>query len=306
MDGLLQTLVILFASVSLVAAAPAQQSSQPITSLSAASIAAFKPYSYYAAAGYCSPAKTLAWNCGGNCQANPTFKPVAAGGDGDATQFWFVGYDPTLATVIVSHQGTDRSQVLPWLTNANFFLKSLDRDFFPGVSSSVQTHSGFAHEHEKTAPQILRAVKTTISKFGAKKVTMVGHSLGGALALLDSVYLPLYISNVTFQTITYAMPRVGNANFADLASRGNTVTHINNKNDLIPILPGRTIGFRHPTGEIRIQDSGAWYRCPGSDNTNKLCTTGAVGSIFEGDQSQHDGPYDGVKMSSKCPSVLSS
>lgn len=31
-----------------------------------------------------------------NCDANPTFKPVASGGDGAVVQYWFVGYDLTL------------------------------------------------------------------------------------------------------------------------------------------------------------------------------------------------------------------
>jgi hypothetical protein len=46
-----------------------------------------------------------------NCQANPSFEPIASGGDGDAVQFWYVGYDPTLKTIIVAHQGTDFSEL---------------------------------------------------------------------------------------------------------------------------------------------------------------------------------------------------
>lgn len=34
-------------------------------------------------------------------------------------------------------------------------------------------------------------------------------SVGGALALLDSIYLPLHLpSHISFRTITYGMPRV--------------------------------------------------------------------------------------------------
>jgi hypothetical protein len=42
-----------------------------------------------------------------DCKANPGFMPVASGGDGDATQYWFVGYNPASEEVIVSHQGTN-------------------------------------------------------------------------------------------------------------------------------------------------------------------------------------------------------
>lgn len=50
-------------------------------------ISSFKPYTWYASTAYCEPADTLAWDCGPNCQANPSFKPIASGGDGVVTQF---------------------------------------------------------------------------------------------------------------------------------------------------------------------------------------------------------------------------
>lgn len=43
-----------------------------------------------------------------------------------------------------------------------------------------------------------------------------------------------------------------------------SVTHINNKEDPIPILPSILLGYRHPEGEIHIMDSGAWVACPGT------------------------------------------
>lgn len=46
-----------------------------------------------------------------NCDANPGFQTTASGGDGDSTQYWYVGYDPSLQEVIVSHQGTNTSEL---------------------------------------------------------------------------------------------------------------------------------------------------------------------------------------------------
>lgn len=60
---------------------------QSITTVSATEIDSFTPYSFFASAGYCAASKTLTWTCGTNCLANPSFKPVAAGGDGDKVQF---------------------------------------------------------------------------------------------------------------------------------------------------------------------------------------------------------------------------
>lgn len=98
----------------LVRAAPILEARQSFSTLSSADIAAFKPFTFYASTAYCQPAQTLTWSCGGacscivfrfagltippaaNCDANPTFKPIASGGDGTAVQFWYVGVDPTL------------------------------------------------------------------------------------------------------------------------------------------------------------------------------------------------------------------
>ena len=69
-------------------------------------------------------------------------------------------------------------------------------------------------------------------------MALVGHSLGGALALLDAVFLPLHLPTGTkFTTITYGMPRVGNQAFADYVDAHVTnLSHINNKKDPVPIL----------------------------------------------------------------------
>ena len=52
----------------------------------------------------------------------------------------------------------------------------------------------------------------------------------------------------------------------------------------------------HPAGEVHIQASGGWDACPGEDNPSDLCIVGDVPNIFDGDEADHDGPYDGVEM----------
>ncbi|KAK7685750.1 hypothetical protein QCA50_011096 [Cerrena zonata] len=294
---LVQTFLALIVSVQALPT-PELESRQAITTLSTAQIAAFKPFTLYASTGYCKPAQTANWTCGANCNANPTFQPVASGGDGDVTQFWYVGFDPTLKTVIVSHQGTDTSKLLPLLTDIDIIQEPLDSSLFPGIGSSVKVHSGFRGAQSRAARPVLAAVQTALSRFNATQVTITGHSLGGAIALLDAVYLPLHLpATVTFKTFTYGMPRVGNQAFADYVDAHVTsLSHVNNKKDVVPILPGRFLGFHHPSGEVHITESNAWDACPGQDNTNSQCIIGTVPNIFEGDESDHDGPYDGVLM----------
>jgi len=177
------------------------------------------------------------------------------------------------------------------------------------------------------------AVKTTMSNYSTTHVTVVGHSLGehrrshqwcafsdlaltgGAIALLDSVYLPLHLPNGTFlETVIYGLPRVslpvstsspltpisrtqvGNKAFADYIDAKLPLAHITNKKDFIPIIPSLSAGYVHPSGEIHIDESGAWELCPGQDNPSVLCAVGDVPSVLEGNALDSLGPYNGVSM----------
>jgi len=268
---------------------------QGITPLSSEQISAFKPYTYFASAGYCNPSATLDWTCGANCDANPGFITTASGGDGFVTQFWFVGYDPTMHEVIVSHQGTVPHNVIPLVLDAEFIPTpmALDPILFPGVPLTVLVHSGFQIAHARAASDILKSVNKTMTEYGVNTVTIVGHSLGAAIALLDSIYLPLHLPpSAEFRIIGYGLPRVGNQAFADYVDAHAHLAHINNKEDPIPTLPPRVVGFAHPRGEIHVLDNDEWVECPGQDNPSQQCAT----SIFQEDLSDHDGPYDGVLM----------
>ncbi len=160
-----------------------------------------------------------------------------------------------------------------------------------------------------------------LSQYGTSKVLLTGHSLGAysfslkgvleacaepwfprtgaAISLLHSIYIPLQIPDAQVTYVGYGLPRVGNqalADYVDAHDAITSVTHINNKKDWVPIIPGRFLGFHHPSGEIHIQDSGEWMACPGQDNTNSQCTVGDVKNLLSGHESDHDGPYNGVEM----------
>ena len=59
------------------------------------------------------------------------------------------------------------------MTDVNIVMKSLDTTLFPGVSSSVQVHGGFADEHARTAPTIVTHVQSLLSSTGYTNVFLV-------------------------------------------------------------------------------------------------------------------------------------
>ncbi|GBE86677.1 lipase [Sparassis crispa] len=288
---------------------------QAITALSESQINYFTPYTLYASAAYCPSAELAVWACGVNCQAIPQFEPVAAGGDGNLVQYWYVGFDPTLDSVIVAHQGTDPAALLADLTDVNLIQEALDPTLFPGLSTDILVHSGFANEQSLTAADVLSAVQETMAKYGVNQVTIVGHSLGKFSSFLTAfnlsdqsdtqerqspfstpyTFLFIFRTRRSLISDTAFHEWVGNQAFANYVDAGLTnVTHVNDKKDVIAIVPPTSLGFIHPSGEVHIEDWGDWDACPGQENPSPLCIVGDVPTVLQGNIVDHLGPYNGI------------
>ena len=120
------------------------------------------------------------------------------------------------------------------------------------------------------------------------------------------MFLPLHLpSNVTVRYVGYGLPRVsvvpvaslkmflllttrgyekvGNEAWADYVdAQGHSVTHINNLEDPVPILPPILLGYRHPNGEVHIEESGEWASCPGAFRPSQHPDTSRAPSGPEG------------------------
>ncbi|KAI0360314.1 alpha/beta-hydrolase [Trametes cingulata] len=276
-----------------VAALPTHHA-RSVTQVSSAEMSSWAPYTQFARAAYCGSSKVTNWACGEACNAVPGFQVAATGGD---------GYWPSQHAVVVAHEGTDPTAFESDLTDIDIPMTNLDATLFPGVSSSVLVHEGFANQQAKTAAAILTATKSLLSKNGATTVITVGHSLGGALAELDSLFFTLNLpSNIHVKSVTYGTPRVGNPAYASFfdskASSCKDVSdfkRINNEQDPIPIVPGRFLGFQHPHGEIHILGEGNAVSCPGDDDaSDSQCTISSVPNITQGNIIDHLGPYEGI------------
>jgi predicted lipase len=86
-------------------------------------------------------------------------------------------------------------------------------EYFFTVSCVIQ--QSLIVQEISSAAAVLNAVNNASVATGSKHVYIVGHSLGGAIALLDAVYLPLHLPGFTFSTSVFGLPRVGNPAFAD-------------------------------------------------------------------------------------------
>jgi predicted lipase len=83
------------------------------------------------------------------------------------------------------------------------------------VSSDVKVHNGFKDAQAASASAVLGAVQSTLQSSGSSSVTVVGHSLGAAIALIDTMFLSVNLDpSVSVQHIGYGLPRVSSGSLS--------------------------------------------------------------------------------------------
>ncbi|TFY60617.1 hypothetical protein EVG20_g7358 [Dentipellis fragilis] len=265
----------------------------------------------FARIAYCSSDAVEKWDCGEPCQAlgMGDVEPLVVGGDGGRIPRFFVAHDKTTQSLVVAHQGTDASNVLSVINDAEFILKDINSTLFPKAGSGVQVHDGFAWTQERTADTVLATVKAGLVSKNVSKVAVTGHSLGAAIATMDALMLKMNLDpSVEISTVVFGLPRGGNSDYANLidSTLGSSFTFITHKNDPVPTVPPRFIGYQHSSGEVHISQTDAasgnatvTVACPGQENSN--CVDG--NSLFSISIPDHIGPYfANVSMSGKnCP-----
>ncbi|KAG8777452.1 hypothetical protein FRC12_000369 [Ceratobasidium sp. 428] len=291
----------LFALVACVLSAPSVERrllSGLVTPLSTTQVDEYIPYCWFAAATYCPRPSQVSWSCSAeeSCQADPVkdFVVYNSGGDGGKIQFWYVGWWPSKQSVVVAHQGTEVNNTLAVWTDLEIATLLLDSTRFPGAPLLALVHAGFQAAHGRTASTILSTVKDIIAEKQAKTVISVGHSLGGALALLEGLHLRLNLpANINVITRTFGQPRVGNDVFAQFVDQKlSDLARVTIKRDVVPVVPPLTTLYRHSSGEVHFNAQDMYNSCSGRDNTNENCSTGQV--LTQGiELVDHLGPYPG-------------
>ena len=90
--------------------------------------------------------------------------------------------------------------------------------------------------------------------------------------------------------------------FPDHFHQVSDFTRVNNEKDVVPIVPGRSLGFQHVHGEVHLVSPGNAVSCAGDDDaTDSQCTISTVPSIPlipVTNILDHLGPYEGIHIGS--------
>lgn len=166
----------------------------------------------------------------------------------DNLQF-YAGYDALTDSVFVAVRGS--LDLNNWIDN----IDAVKTAPYEGAGD-VEVHSGFWSEYEQLRDPIVAAVTEAADKYGTDRLSVAGHSSGGA----NSVFLAYDVARGAllpgFELLplyTFGCPRVGNKAFYD-AFEALDIEHtrVVHWRDIVPHLPNEWMGFRHTAREV-------WY-----------------------------------------------
>ncbi len=169
--------------------------------------------------------------------ANDLATDINPNGGHDWVSFGFIA--GSAAELVISIRGTEG--INEWLHDAEFWLVSC-----PVFGAKGWTEDGFSAIYKSFrptrdpagAPHLMQTIRGLIDAGAYTKVTVCGHSLGGALTSFLGLDIALNTSCKNPVVYSYASPRVGDPTFAHHYNQTVTTNYrIENRSDLVPKLP---------------------------------------------------------------------
>lgn len=182
--------------------------------------------------------------------------------------------------IVIAWRGTVTR--LEWIADLKDYLKPVTGNNLRCPDLAVKVESGFLDLYTdkdttckfakfSAREQILAEVKRLVEKYGDDEeedlsITVTGHSLGGALAIIsayDVAEMGLNRSKsgnvIPVTVLTYGGPRVGNVKFKErMEELGVKVMRVVNVHDVVPKSPGLFLNEGAPHALMRIAEGLPW------------------------------------------------
>lgn len=244
------------------------------------------------------------FECANRCKDFPDFELITTFNTGpllaDSCGYVALSNPPSAPRIIVAFRGTYS------VSNAIVDLSTVPQEFVPypdtddGTAadsehssrcSNCTVHSGFYTAWRNTRTVILPYITKAIEDNPGYRLTLVGHSLGGAVAALASLEFSARGWNPI--VTTFGEPRVGNSALVDyidkrfnLESPSNRSSYrrVTHYDDPVPLLPLTEWGYRSHGGEVFITKSALppsvedIVLCSGDEDSN--CVAGSDDSLL--------------------------
>ena len=168
--------------------------------------------------------------------------------------------------ITIVFQGSQEPQ--DWMTNLSFkdinFLKrgNVHSGFYQAFRLFFQTLRKYSKDTNNNIPNL---VFDNIDVFNqTSKITLTGHSLGGALATLTSCYLlELGIKSENIEVYTFGAPPVGTIDYCNYYKDKLAIYRLVNSDDVVPNLDKITNLFHFGKEVVLPSNEGEIHACEG-------------------------------------------
>lgn len=165
----------------------------------------------------------------------------------DPSAFGFVVREEATGAVLISIRGTQTPA--EWLAD----FTPVPVPFFESPSMGL-VHVGFAVFYRKVKTSIQAALKNIGS---ATRITVLGHSLGGAMAVLCAADIERNIGKTNIDVCTFGGPRTGKIDFRIHFNKEiSKCFRVVNALDIVPHVPTVITGWNHVGVEIGVNGKG--------------------------------------------------
>lgn len=220
----------------------------------------------YAGASYCLDLTLKSWTCL-HCQHPESVELITVVNDKTSGGRGYVAVDHSMQSIVVAFQGS--ADPRNFLNDFNFGLADLE---VGDGTQYIKVHTGFLKYTESLSRFILPAVEDLLAKYNYT-VTLTGHSLGGAIATLTSVYVNKFLGVAwsDIGLVTFGEPRIGNLAFARwFNAQSQRHLRVVNNRDMVVHLPLNAVGYFHRKREIFLSN-GAMHSCTSNDLEDDDC-----------------------------------
>ncbi|KAF2405400.1 alpha/beta-hydrolase [Trichodelitschia bisporula] len=201
------------------------------------------------------------FECASRCKDFPDFELVSMWNTGPllSDSCGYIALSHNSSRVIVAFRGTYS------ITNTIADLSAMPQEFapYPGGKGedtpkceNCTVHTGFYASWKNTRDEILPFIEAALMEHPSYALTLVGHSLGGAVAAFAGI--ELLSRGFKPSVTTFGEPRIGNEAFAryvDARFNGRDYRRVTHVGDPVPLLPLEEWGYVPHGNEIFISKS---------------------------------------------------
>jgi len=152
------------------------------------------------------------------------------------------------------------NDVIDWLNNFDAIgININDIKFHQGFYLSLLDLYKYNTKNKKSI-KLIDLIKEKLNT--AKDNNFIGHSRGGALALMAATLLKLnnYADHLTLYVTTYGQPRIADRNLAEyLVNNSIDYLRVFFTHDIVCDVPPIEMGYEHPYNSKLMQLPGAWW-----------------------------------------------